>query len=60
MKKMKLLQLLAASMLLLNLGCNNSTTSTETKKDTTTKVTTDSTRSKDSVSSNPDAPSEPH
>lgn len=60
MKKMKLLQLLAAGMLLMSLGCNNSTTKTETTKDTTTKVTTDSTLSKDSIRSNPDAPSEPH
>lgn len=60
MKRIKLLQLLAAGMLLLSLGCTNSTTRTETTKDTTTKATTDSTVSKDSVSSNPDAPSEPH
>ncbi len=60
MKRIKLLQLLAVGMLLMSLGCNNSTTSTQTTKDTTTKVTTDSTLSKDSVSSNPDAPSEPH
>ena len=52
--------MLAAGMLLLSLGCNNSNTGTTTTKDTTTKVTTDSTLSKDSVSSNPDAPSEPH
>lgn len=60
MKKIKLFRLLTAGMLLMSFGCNNSTTKTETTKDTTTKVTTDSTQSKDSVSSNPDAPSEPH
>jgi hypothetical protein len=60
MKRMKLLQLIAACMLVMSFGCTNSNTSTDSAAKDTSSVTTDTTSNKDSISSNPDALSDPH
>jgi hypothetical protein len=60
MKRIKLLQLIAACMLIMGFGCTNSNTNTDSATKDTSIVTVDTTSNKDSISSNPDALSDPH